>query len=76
MDPIGVAIFLQNENVLSDDDITSIERKPVLHEKKRALLAIVQDFVCTDHRNLWIFGSILERISGNIHITNDYSKYE
>ena len=59
--------------------VTSIVRNPFPSEQKKALLTSVQDAVSTDYRNLLIFSTVLENVTGNESLANDilidYSKY-
>ena len=77
-DPLHIARLLNKQNVIAEEVITSIDRKPSLSQKRKTLLKSVQDAVSTDYRNLLIFGSVLEKVNGNVSIAkdilNDYSK--
>ena len=76
--PVYVARLLQRENLIPKEVVTSIVRKLSLSRQRRALLKSVQDAVSTDHRNLLIFSTVLEKVNGNESlandILNDYSK--
>ena len=76
---VNVIALLQTEKILTEEAITSIEAKPSLLEKRKALLASVQDAVCNNPRNLWVFGNVLQNVADNeplaVAILNDYCKY-
>ena len=78
-DPVKVAKLLQRENLIPAEVVTSIVRNPSLSKQMKALLTSVQDAVSTDYRNLLIFSTILENVTGNESLANDilidYSKY-
>ena len=76
---ISVARLLQRENLVTEEYVTSIERRPSLPEKRKALLSSVQDAVSTDYHNLLIFGNALQKVIGNVSLVKDilngYSNY-
>ena len=58
--------------------MTSIDTKPRLLEKRGILLTTVQDAVVADKHNLYVFGRVLEKVTGNVllakGILRDYGK--
>ena len=78
-DPVYVARLLQTENLIPEEVVTNIQRKPFLSEKRKTLLTSVQGGISTDYHNLLIFSSVLAKVTGNESlandILNDYSKY-
>ena len=78
-DPVKVAKLLQRENLIPAEVVTSIVRNPSSSEQRKALLTSIKDAVSTDYRNLLIFSTVLENVTGNESLANDilidYSKY-
>ena len=75
--PDNVAVLLQKEKILTEEVVTSIETKASLPEKRKVLLASVQDAVCTNPHNLLVFGVVLKNFTSSVSqaILNDYSEY-
>ena len=75
--PENVAVLLQKEKILTEEVVISIKTKQSLPEKRKVLLTSVQDAVCTNPRNLLVFGVVLKKFTSSVSqaILNDYSKY-
>ena len=68
-DPVSVARLLHGEKTISQDTLTSVEstrRSPV--EKRTILLTWVRGAVHTNYCSLWVFGSVLQNVTGNISL--------
>ena len=79
-DPVEVARLLFEKQIIPKETLTAVEStklSPV--EKKAVLLKSIRAAVHINYQNLWIFGSILQKITGNFSlgksIITDYGKY-
>ena len=79
-DPVSVARQLCGEKIISEETLAAVEStklSPV--EKTAVLLKSIRAAVHSNYHNLWIFGSILKKIAGNLSLGKliivDYGKY-